>query len=1129
MTNKRIAVIAAAVLTTVLILTPSWLARDAGAGSLTVPPFDNPSTVLRTRLGTSLQQSGVPMLINFQGELNDAVGDPVPDGDYSITFTIYDADTGDNALWSETQMVAVNDGLFSVLLGSQTALTAEVFDGDPRWMGVQVESDDEMTPRQRIVSVAYAIQAEHAVSVPWSGLTGVPSGFADGVDDDTTYTNGTGLTLSGDEFSLVATYRLPQTCSNGQIAEWSGGAWNCGDGGSGDITAVYAGDGLTGGGDGSEVTLTVTAEIARDSEITPTVWANDGAGSELDADLLDGEHASAFADASHNHSGDEITSGTVADARIAAAIARDSEITPTVWANDGAGGGLDADLLDGEHASAFADASHNHSGDEIASGTVADARIAAAIARDSEITPTVWADDGAGSGLDADLLDGLQASAFATATHAHPGSEYQNVVVVAKSGGDYDSVQAAVDSVGDASAGNAYLVWVAPGVYSETVTMKPYVHLQGAGQEATVVTSTASNNVTTPTLATLVLTHHVSLRDLTVGNSGAVTLSVALLALDGTTQTLVADVTARAMGNGIHNCAILLDGNGTDLTLQNVTALAENGSYNFGLHNKNDPIATLRGGSFTARGGIGSRGIHNTLSATLKAENVIALAENGSIANYALGNTDGAMATICGGSFTGRGGNNSRGFKNVGSGTILKVEGVTALVEDSLHNFCLINKDGATATLRGGSFTARGESTNSRGIANSGNGSMLEVESVTALAKDGSTNNDGLYNYDGATVILRGGSFTARGGSTSYGINNTLSATLDAENVTALAEDGSINNYSLYNHNIATATLRGGSFTARGGDWPSAIHNTGGNTTLEAESVTALAENSSSHAYGMVNTGSATATLRGGSFVARGAVTGTRGVVNADSGTTLEVANIATLAENGNINNYGLVNENGATATLRGSSFTARGGNYSYGINNTTSATLQAESVTALAENGNTSNIGLNNNSGATVHGGFFTGYSRESGGSRGIQNAGSGATLEATNITALGENSSTNNSGLSNLLGATATLCGSSFTGRGGNDSWGILNDDGSILEAKNITALGEDSSGDNQGLYNLNSAIADVTQSVLEGETYSVQNSSTITVSNSRLVGGAASGSVICVLVTRGATISTDGSTCP
>lgn len=44
---------------------------------------------------------------------------------------------------------------------------------------------------------------------------------------------------------------------------------------------------------------------------------NDGSGSGLDADLLDGQHASAFLTSVPNHSGDLITSGTVAAARIA--------------------------------------------------------------------------------------------------------------------------------------------------------------------------------------------------------------------------------------------------------------------------------------------------------------------------------------------------------------------------------------------------------------------------------------------------------------------------------------------------------------------------------------------------------------------------------------------------------------------------------------------------------------------------------------------------------------------------------------------------------------------------------------------------------------------------------------------
>jgi hypothetical protein len=72
------------------------------------------------------------------------------------------------------------------------------------------------------------------------------------------------------------------------------------------------------------------------------------------AALLDGLDSTAFAAAAHVHSGDDITSGTVAEARIAAALARDAEVFGIVMAADGAGSGLDADLLDGQTSADFA-------------------------------------------------------------------------------------------------------------------------------------------------------------------------------------------------------------------------------------------------------------------------------------------------------------------------------------------------------------------------------------------------------------------------------------------------------------------------------------------------------------------------------------------------------------------------------------------------------------------------------------------------------------------------------------------------------------------------------------------------------------------------------------------------------
>ena len=72
----------------------------------------------------------------------------------------------------------------------------------------------------------------------------------------------------------------------------------------------------------------------------------------------------------------------------------------------------------------FNTASHSHAGEDIVSGTVADARIASTLARDSEIMPMILNNDGTGSGLDADLLDGLHASAFAISSHLHDDRYY---------------------------------------------------------------------------------------------------------------------------------------------------------------------------------------------------------------------------------------------------------------------------------------------------------------------------------------------------------------------------------------------------------------------------------------------------------------------------------------------------------------------------------------------------------------------------------------------------------------------------------------------------------------------------------------------------------------------------------
>jgi hypothetical protein len=121
----------------------------------------------------SLAAADVPQVINYQGRLTDASGNPVPDGNYQITFTIYDDSTDGSAIWTETQSAAVTGGTFNVLLGSDSALTDSHFVSNERWLGIKVGTDPELVPRTRLVTAPYTYRVATVDGASGGTITGI--------------------------------------------------------------------------------------------------------------------------------------------------------------------------------------------------------------------------------------------------------------------------------------------------------------------------------------------------------------------------------------------------------------------------------------------------------------------------------------------------------------------------------------------------------------------------------------------------------------------------------------------------------------------------------------------------------------------------------------------------------------------------------------------------------------------------------------------------------------------------------------------------------------------------------------------------------------------------------------------
>jgi len=225
--------------------------------------------------------AAVPQVVPYQGQLKNAAGTPV-NGVVDITFSLYTVPSGSGAIWSERHIgVNVAKGLFKVELGSVMPFTMgpPVFT-TPVWLGIQVGTDPEMAPRTALTSAPFALHADDADTV--GGFSSSQLDQSAHVLDTTNphhvtaaqvgaitgVTAGTGMTGGGTTGSVTVNAdtaylqrRVSATCPVGQsirVISATGGVTCQPDNvGTGDITGVTAGSGLTGGGTTGSVTLNI--------------------------------------------------------------------------------------------------------------------------------------------------------------------------------------------------------------------------------------------------------------------------------------------------------------------------------------------------------------------------------------------------------------------------------------------------------------------------------------------------------------------------------------------------------------------------------------------------------------------------------------------------------------------------------------------------------------------------------------------------------------------------------------------------------------------------------------------------------------------------------------------------------
>ena len=164
------------------------------------------------------QSFAVPVELSYQGYLTDKENVAI-DGLTSMFLRLY-VEGDPKPVWEEEQVVQLNNGIYSVVLGADTEgnpIEPGIFDKQV-FLGIDVKGDGEMTPRLKLTSASYSIKAEDS-NTAISASTAVTANTANTATTATTATSAT--TANSANFALdsdTVDGRMPVPLPPGSIA-----------------------------------------------------------------------------------------------------------------------------------------------------------------------------------------------------------------------------------------------------------------------------------------------------------------------------------------------------------------------------------------------------------------------------------------------------------------------------------------------------------------------------------------------------------------------------------------------------------------------------------------------------------------------------------------------------------------------------------------------------------------------------------------------------------------------------------------------------------------------------------------------------------------------------------------------